>query len=249
MSGGAGGRGAEVTDANRRAGPGFVRQRGIPGALPEGGAAPRALWCPVFSQPTAGPRRGTNLFAPHATPYHGGPARGYSSVGRALQSHCRGQEFESPYLHPKRRPQTSRRRGAGAVLVSPACPAGAHVPQHDARTGCPSEDDSASAPGPSARAGRRTRGPKTSQTRAAGGHARMPRSLAQGALRGGPNSKACRGLGLVEAGARNLPCGGSRPPLSFHRPTERPMRSRPFSRPRLPLRGLTRADACVVLPY
>ena len=27
------------------------------------------------------------------------PARGYSSVGRALQSHCRGQGFESPYLH------------------------------------------------------------------------------------------------------------------------------------------------------
>ena len=24
---------------------------------------------------------------------------GYSSVGRALQWHCRGQEFDPPYLH------------------------------------------------------------------------------------------------------------------------------------------------------
>ena len=31
---------------------------------------------------------------------------GYSSVGRALGSHSRGQGFESPYLHHKRRSES-----------------------------------------------------------------------------------------------------------------------------------------------
>src|SRR5437870_8775079 len=30
-----------------------------------------------------------------------GPARGYSSIGRALRSQCRGWGFESPYLHQR----------------------------------------------------------------------------------------------------------------------------------------------------
>ena len=33
----------------------------------------------------------------------GGRFRGCSSVGRALQSHCRGQGFDSPHLHPEGR--------------------------------------------------------------------------------------------------------------------------------------------------
>jgi hypothetical protein len=32
--------------------------------------------------------------------YSGSLLRGHSSVGRALQSHCRGRGFESPCLHP-----------------------------------------------------------------------------------------------------------------------------------------------------
>jgi hypothetical protein len=42
-------------------------------------------------------------------------SRGCSSVGRALQSHCRGQGFDSPQLH------AGRDRAAGA---GPACPSG-----------------------------------------------------------------------------------------------------------------------------
>src|SRR5690606_30147163 len=56
--------------------------------------------------------RGSSPLAPTARKMHGAPievswhARGCSSVGRALQSHCRGQGFDSPQLHSRDRPAT-----------------------------------------------------------------------------------------------------------------------------------------------
>ena len=42
---------------------------------------------------------------------------GYSSAGRALEWHSRGQEFEPPYLHQKK--ATHHNLGYGAFFMSP----------------------------------------------------------------------------------------------------------------------------------